>query len=112
MEGVERVGGRTGSKSESRKGGGDMTVYVDPALWPFGRMKMCHMIADTKNELLEMVDRIGVQRKWIQQPGTDREHFDICKAKRAIAVDSGAIEISPREMATLMNSRRVCSRSP
>jgi len=55
-----------------------MTVYVDNARKPFRRMLMCHMIADTTEELLEMVDRIGVDQKHIQFAGLAKEHFDIC----------------------------------
>lgn len=40
-------------------------VYVDDMYAQFGRMKMCHMIADTTTELNAMADSIGVQRKWI-----------------------------------------------
>jgi hypothetical protein len=65
---------------------------------PLGRMIMCHMIADSNQELLDMVDRIGVQRKWIQFPGTAREHFDICLSKRNLAVAGGAIEISTKDL--------------
>jgi len=43
-----------------------MTVYVDDVRHRFGNMVMCHLWADTLDELLAMVDRIGVQRKWIQ----------------------------------------------
>lgn len=59
---------------------------------------MCHMVADSTEELLAMVDRIGVARKWIQYQGTDREHFDVCKSMRAKAVKLGAIEISYLEL--------------
>lgn len=78
-----------------------MTVYVDDMRAPFGNMVMCHMWADTLEELLAMVDRIGVQRKWIQgHPslsfGKHRSaswvHFDITLSKRALAVSAGAIE--------------------
>jgi len=78
-----------------------MAVYVDPAVHPFGRMIMCHMWADSLEELLAMVDRIGVQRKWIQGHPTlswgkhrlaSWVHFDIAKEKRALAVAAGAIE--------------------
>lgn len=78
-----------------------MTVYVDPAVWPFGRMTMCHMWADTLDELLAMADNIGVRRKWIQgHPtlsfGKHREaswvHFDIAKSKRVLAIAAGAVE--------------------
>lgn len=76
-----------------------MPVYVDEAVWPFRRMMMCHLIADSHKELIEMVDRIGVQRKWIQQKGTRQEHFDICKSKRGFAIQCGAIPITGRELA-------------
>lgn len=71
----------------------NMSVYVGAAEWPFGRMMMCHMMADTTEELIKMADAIGVQRKWIQYPGTPKEHFDICKSKRAKAISLGAIEV-------------------
>ena len=58
-------------------------VYVDDAKLKFGRMTMCHMVADTTAELLAMADTIGVARKWIQGAGTYREHFDVCLAMRA-----------------------------
>ena len=58
-------------------------VYVDDFSHPYKGMQMSHMIADTQKELLDMVDKIGVQRKWIQDYGTSKEHFDICKSKKA-----------------------------
>jgi hypothetical protein len=78
-----------------------MSVYVDDPIWPFGRMMMCHMVADTRDELDAMADAIGVARKWIQYPGTNREHYDICKSKRALAVKLGAREISWRDLPTI-----------
>lgn len=54
---------------------------------------MCHMTADTTEELLEMVDKIGVQRKWLQHPGEWKEHFDISLGKKALAIQHGAIAI-------------------
>lgn len=78
-----------------------MAVYVDQATHPFGNMVMCHLWADTLDELLAMVDCIGVQRRWIQgHPelsfGHHRNaswvHFDIAKSKRALALKAGAIE--------------------
>lgn len=70
-----------------------MSVYVDQPVHPFGRMLMCHMWADTEAELLAMVDRIGVSRRWIQQPPkASWVHFDISKGKRALAIRAGAIE--------------------
>lgn len=77
-----------------------MSVYVDNMRAAFARMVMCHMWADTREELFAMADRIGVQRKWFQRPawtgvpGMDAswEHFDIAQSKRALAVAAGAIE--------------------
>lgn len=68
-------------------------------------MKMCHMIADSTEELLEMVDKIGVQRKWLQHPGTCNEHFDICFSKRQKAVKLGAHEIHFKIYAAMIQNR-------
>lgn len=81
--------------------GDNVSVYVDDARLPFGRMKMCHMVADTTEELLEMADRIEVNRKWVQRPGEAREHFDISLTKRALAVQFGAVEVSTRDIVRL-----------
>lgn len=82
-----------------------MSVYVDEARWPFGRMVMCHMIADSSEEIIAMADRIGVARRWIQKRGQPGEHFDICKSKRAAAVRAGAIELDDREFIEKLRAR-------
>lgn len=92
-----------------------MSVYVDDmeaeysytGSRKFYTMKMCHMIADTTEELLDMAGRIGVRPKWIQDAGTYREHFDICRSKRALAVEHGAIQVSMRELALKVRLRRL-----
>jgi hypothetical protein len=83
-----------------------MACYVDDAMIPYGRMKMSHMIANTTEELLEMVDRIGVQRKWIQKAGTSWEHFDICAAKRKLALEAGAVAVSRKDLVRMIRERR------
>lgn len=86
-----------------------MSVYVDNMAIGYRGMIMCHMIADTREELLEMVDKIGVQRKWIQYPHTAKEHFDVCLSKRKAAVAEGAIEITQMELARKIQAKRsVC----
>lgn len=83
-----------------------MAVYVDSMRAPFGRMIMCHMIADTPEELIAMVQVIGVDPKWIQDAGTYREHFDIALSKRRKAVQHGALEISGRDLSMKIHERR------
>lgn len=89
-----------------------MSVYVDDMRAPFGRLIMCHMIADSRDELLAMCDTIGVQRKWIQSVGTCYEHFDIALSKRALAVAAGAQEITKRELALKCRERRIATTTP
>lgn len=80
-------------------------VYVDDMNAKFGRMVMCHMIADTTPELLEMADKIGVNRKWIQYPDSAKEHFDICLSKKAKAIKFGAKEITWRQLGEITIAR-------
>lgn len=82
-----------------------MAVYVDDMRAPFGRMTMCHMVADTHDELVAMADRIGVARKWIQKAGEAEEHFDVCLSARAKAVAAGAVEIRWRDLPTWLRER-------
>lgn len=87
-------------------------VYVDDMETEYEHFRgrytqvMCHMIADTRSELLSMADKIGVKRKWLQHPDTYSEHFDICKSKRKLAVRAGAQEITWRELAMKLRERR------
>lgn len=85
-----------------------MTVYVDDMEAGYGRMKMCHMLADTDEELHKMAALIGVARRWWQSPrNTSGSHYDIAKSKRAIAVQAGAVEITLRQAAAMNFRRRV-----
>jgi hypothetical protein len=73
-----------------------VTVFVGVPMWPFGRMVMCHMVADTPGELNDMAVKIGVNLIWAQgepdKPGRigDLYHFDVAKSKRALALKHGA----------------------
>lgn len=83
-----------------------MTIYIDNMKAAYGRMVMCHMLADTDEELHTMADRIGVARRWWQSPDkTSGSHYDIALTKRALAVHFGAVEITLRQ-AGAMNIRR------
>lgn len=82
-----------------------MGVYIDDMEWPFGRMKMNHMIADTTDELNQMADKIEVARKWIQYPGTPKEHYDISLSKRRLAIQLGAIQITWMQLSKVVYKR-------
>lgn len=83
-----------------------MATYVDDMKSGYGRMVMCHMVADTEAELHTMADRIGVARRWHQKSGTPHSHYDICKSKRALAIEFGAIEIGRRELVEIVQRKR------
>ncbi len=78
-----------------------MTVYVDNMRGRFGSLIMCHMIADSEEELHVMAGRIGVKRRWYQG-----DHYDICLAKRTLAVRLGAVEVSMRQLGCMIMRRR------
>ncbi|MER9665500.1 DUF4031 domain-containing protein [Mesorhizobium sp. M0130] len=83
-----------------------MSVYVDNMRAAVGRMKMCHMLADSTDELLGMADKIGVDRKWLQKAGTPHEHFDIALSKRGLAISAGAVKVSRMELGRIIRARR------
>ena len=74
-----------------------MSVYVDNAAIPYGRMLMHHMVADSLEELHAMADRIGVARRWFQQDAST-PHYDVCRSKRALALRYGAVALDRRAM--------------
>ena len=83
-----------------------MAVYVDGQRAPLGRMRMCHMVADSTEELLAMVDHIGVARRWIQREGRPNEHFDIALSKRRRAVEAGAVQVTTRQLVAIIREKR------
>ena len=74
-----------------------MSVYVDDASIPYGRMLMSHLVADSLEELHAMADRIGVARRWFQRDSST-PHYDVCRAKRALALRYGAIALDRRAL--------------
>src|ERR1700676_5337336 len=81
-----------------------MTVFVDDMRTPYGRLILCHMIADSIDELHAMADKIGVARKWFQDT-ISGPHYDIALSKRALAISFGAREITLRQCAAMSHYR-------
>lgn len=82
-----------------------MTVYVDNFRAPLGRMKMCHMLADSDDELHAMADSIGVAREY-HQNGMSGSHYDVASSKALAAIRAGAILITYRQAAMMTKHRR------
>lgn len=54
-----------------------------------------------------MADKIGVARRWIQYPGTYKEHFDVAMGARAKAVKAGAVQITQQQAAKMTRRRAI-----
>jgi len=69
-----------------------MAVYVDSVRFKFRRMIMCHMWADTDEELHLMARRIGMRREWFQAPPkASWKHYDISLTSKRRALELGAV---------------------
>jgi hypothetical protein len=70
----------------------EVTVYVDNVRHRFGRMIMCHLWADTVDELHAFAANLGLQRSWFQcPPKASWEHYDISLGVKAKAIVLGAV---------------------
>ena len=86
-----------------------MSVYVDNEKNAVGRMKVCHMMADTVGELHCMADRIGIARRWFENRRVP--HYDICMKRRKVAVKAGAIEIDRKQTVELIRKHGWCKQA-
>jgi hypothetical protein len=78
-----------------------MTVYVDDMRLRYGRMIMCHMLADTEQELHDFAKALGLARRHYQG-----DHYDVCLATKRRALKLGAIEVTRRAMVRLRRDFR------
>jgi hypothetical protein len=69
----------------------------------------CHLLADTRGELHAMADAIGMPRRFFQDHPW-RWHYDLPVHLRALALASGALELTTRQVADLLRQRRLPSR--
>jgi len=79
-----------------------MTVYVDDARKPFGRMLMCHMLADSPSELHAMAKSLGLDERWFH-----RGHYNICQSYRKTALALGAVQITQRKAARMRKAQEI-----
>lgn len=84
-----------------------MSVYIDYTHYRYGNMILCHMLADHPRELLDMARRIKLDVAWLRISRKGIPHFDICKAKRKLAVQQGALPLyERRELCQLIKRLR------
>ena len=81
-----------------------MSVYVDNVRIRYRGMRMSHMLADSLEELHAMAEQLGLKRAWFQPGSTP--HYDLCAAKRTLAIELGAIPIGRRETVALIRRWR------
>jgi hypothetical protein len=87
-----------------------VTVYVDEMRAKFGRMILCHMVADTEEELHAMAARIGMKPEWHQKPGSVHSHYDISLGKRRLAIHFGAVEINRSQLGQILKQKRALAK--
>ena len=81
-----------------------MAVYVNKLRTRFGSMSLCHLLADTEDELHAMAARIGLE-PGLRQDGVV-PHYDLSLAKRDAAIAEGAIVIDRRQLKELIRKYR------
>ncbi|MBN1437500.1 MAG: DUF4031 domain-containing protein [Sedimentisphaerales bacterium] len=87
-----------------------MPVYVDELFptrktrrWPYDRA--CHLIADTKDELLTFGDQLGLKRAWAQNDTLP--HYDLTPNMRFKAIKNGAKALSRDAMVAKIKEARL-----
>ena len=75
-----------------------MSVYVDSMMGCVRNRKwrwteVCHLFADSDEELLAFGGRIGLKATWLQRSKRKLTHFDLIESVRRKAVRAGAIEV-------------------
>lgn len=80
--------------------------------------RMYHMLSDIPGsvggrELREFALPLGFRERWVQYPGSYREHFDLTERDaQAILARGGARLLSNRELGALLAAKRAYLGSP
>ena len=83
-----------------------MSVYIDTLMNPYKGKKVCHMIADTEDELISMILTVGGKMENQLDAGTADSRFDVNERQRELALENGAIEISKSHLAKICKERK------
>jgi len=77
-----------------------MAVYVNKLRPRFGGLSLCHLLADSLDELHAMARKISVEPSLFQHDHIP--HYDLSRAKREQAIAAGAKVIDRHELALLV----------
>lgn len=85
-------------------------IYVD-GFRQLARVGRCrparwsHLLADDRDELHDFAAHLGLKREWFQDHPV-RWHYDVTDTARRHAITLGAVEVTAREVASLLQARR------
>lgn len=86
-----------------------MASYVDALRdYPDAGLRFtgfCHLLADTRGELHDMADRLGIPRRFLQEHPW-RWHYDLPAHLRVRAIELGARELTMHEVGALLRARK------
>jgi hypothetical protein len=71
-----------------------MALWVDAAIHKTsgkGRVKHCHLLADTPEELHAFAEKAGIKRFWFHRSRKGVPHYDLNPENRLKAIRSGAV---------------------
>ena len=82
-------------------------LHVDHAARPMGRMRMSHLMADSRAELERTRLALGLPSTAVHHAGEPTEHLDVSESKRNEAIRRlGAQEVSSRDLVRRVQRRR------
>jgi hypothetical protein len=91
-----------------------VATYVDTARsYPEAGLRFsefCHLLADTRDELHQIADQLGVPRRFFQDHPW-RWHYDLPAHLRAEAVALGAKEMTMHDVGALLRRRKAAASS-
>ena len=86
-----------------------MSCYVDAVRdYPGAGLRysrFCHLLADTRDELHAMADRLGMPRRYFQDHPW-RWHYDLPEPLHDLALELGAVELPLHDVGVLLRRRR------
>lgn len=86
-----------------------MVIYIDePRKTDFKNyIYTAHLISDEgRNELLTFGRDLAMREKWLHNPGTPKEHFDLFDAWIGFALMEGARRISRERFVEIIRTKR------